>query len=107
MITLAQTDMKILALEKEVAGVVESQFTEEILRAEAAKAWELYRAGVVREIYFTADTHEAVLVLECGSAAEARTHLGDLPLMKAGLIDFKIMPLVQYPGFERLFANDS
>ena len=32
------TDMKILALEKEVAGVTEEQFTDEILRAEAGKA---------------------------------------------------------------------
>jgi hypothetical protein len=30
--------MKILALEKEVAGVTEEQFTDEILRAEAGKA---------------------------------------------------------------------
>ena len=35
--------MKILALEKEVPGVTDDQFTEEILKAEARKAWELYR----------------------------------------------------------------
>ncbi len=97
--------MKILALEKEVAGVVKSQFKEEILRAEAAKAWELYQAGVLREMYFTADTNEAVLVLECGGADEARSQLAGLPLVKAGLIDFRIMPLVPYPGFARLFAD--
>ena len=62
--------MKILALEKEVGGVVEAQFTEELLRDEAAKAWELYQSGVLREAYFIADKHEAVLVLECLSRAE-------------------------------------
>jgi len=97
--------MRILALEREVAGVVESQFTEEILRAEAAKAWELYEAGVLREIYFTADTGKAVLVLECGGADKAWSHLAGLPLVKAGLIDFRIMPLVPYLVFARLFER--
>ena len=75
------------------------------MRAEAAKAWELYQAGILREPYLTADTHEAVLVLECGGADEARSHLAGLPLVHAGLIDFDVKPLVPYPGFARLFAR--
>ena len=96
--------MKILALEKEVPGVSDNQFTEEILRAEARRAWELYQAGILRELYFTADTREAVLILECDSADEARRHLAELPLIRAELIDFRLIPLAPYPGFERLFA---
>ena len=38
--------MNILALEKEVPGVTDDQFTEEILKAEARKAWELYQSGI-------------------------------------------------------------
>jgi hypothetical protein len=56
-------------------------------------------------MYFTADTREAVLILECGGADEARSHLAELPLVKAGLIDFEIIPLVPYPGFARLFGR--
>ena len=97
--------MKILALEKEVPGVNDGQFTDDILKAEARKAWELYQSGVLRELYFTADKDEAVLVLECDSADEARRQLSELPLMRAGLIDFRVLPLVAYPGFERLFAR--
>jgi|ERR1017187_8024728 muconolactone delta-isomerase len=99
--------MKILALEKEVRGITDDQFAEDILEAEARKAWELYQSGVLRELYFTADTHEAVLVLECESAEEARRRLSELPLMRAGLIDFRVIPLAAYPGFERLFARKS
>ena len=95
----------ILAIEKEVPGVAEDQFTEELLRAEAAKAWELYQAGILREAYFTADTHEAVLILECADAGEARSRLSELPLVRAGLIDFNVLPLAPYPGFERLFRG--
>jgi hypothetical protein len=95
--------MKILALEKEVPGVAEDDFTEEILELEVRKAWQLYQADVLRELYFSADKHEAVLVLECDNAEEARRQLGELPLVRAGLIDFQIIPLVPYPGFARLF----
>ncbi len=96
--------MKIRAIETEVPGVTDDRFTGEILQAEAQKAWELHQAGVLRELYFTADTHEAVLVLECANADEARRELAKLPLMRAGLIDFKTIPLVAYPGFARLFG---
>ena len=98
--------MKILALEKEVSGVTEDQFTEEILEAEARKAWELYQSGILRECYFTADTHEAVLLLECEGTDEARRYLSELPLVRAGLIDFDVKPLKPYPGFARLFRDD-
>ena len=86
--------MKILALEKEVPGVNDGQFTDDILKAEARKAWELYQFAVLRELYFSADMHEAVLVLECESADEGRRQLSELPLMRAGLLDFQVIPLV-------------
>lgn len=97
--------MKILALEKEVPGVTDDQFTNDILQQEARKVWELYQSGVLRELYFSADKDEAVLVLECDSAEDARRQLSKLPLMRAGLIDLQIIPLVAYPGFERLFGR--
>jgi muconolactone delta-isomerase len=95
--------MKLLALEKDVPGIADSAFTEEILQQEAARAWELHQAGVIRELHFRADRHAAVLVLECTSVAEAEEVLHTLPLMQHGLIDFEIIPLKAYPGFARLF----
>lgn len=96
--------MKILALEQECPGISDNAFTPELLRQEAAKAWELHQAGVIRELYFRPDRHEAVLVLECVDVAEAQTFLRTLPLVQAGLITFELIPLVPYPGFARLFA---
>ena len=75
------------------------------MKTEARTAWELYQSGVLRELYFSADEHEAVLVLECDSVDEARRQLAELPLVRAGLIDFRVVPLVAYPGFARLFAR--
>ena len=96
--------MKILALEQEVPGVTGEQFQPH-LNAEAVKAWKLYQAGVIRELYFREDRHEAVLILECANVDEAQNILNTLPLVQEGLITFDLIPLVPYPGFSRLFAK--
>lgn len=96
--------MKILAIEKEKPGVRAEDFQPH-LAAEAARAWELYQAGIIRELYFDADRHCAVLMLECTDAGEAREVLSTLPLVEEGLIEFEIIPLVPYSGFARLFRD--
>jgi len=97
--------MKILALEKETPNATLEQFAPH-LKAEAARVWELYKSGQLREIYFRGDRNEAILILECADGEEAESLLATLPLVKAGLIAFEIIPLVPYPGFERLFGDE-
>jgi len=97
--------MKIIALERPVPGVADEAFTPDLLREEAARAWELHQAGALRELHFRADREEAVLVLEAPDVAAARQVLGQLPLVRAGLIDFELVPLKAYPGFARLFTS--
>ncbi len=99
--------MRILAIEREVHGVAAERFTRELLDAEAERAWRLHQAGVVRELYFRADRHDAVLVLEAASIDDARAALATLPLVEAGLIDFEVIPLRAYDGFGRLFRDGS
>src|ERR1035438_6382190 len=96
--------MKILAHEKEVPGVSDEQFTEEILGAEARKAWELYQSGVLVNCT-SALTKTRQFWCWNESADEARRALSELPLVCAGLIDFQVIPLVAYPGFARLFGR--
>ncbi|HLE15633.1 MAG TPA: hypothetical protein VI776_12860 [Anaerolineales bacterium] len=96
--------MKILALEIERPGATGDQF-QPYLKAEAARVWEFYLGNLIREVYFHADRHTAVLVLECESAELARQILARLPLVEQGLIDFEVIPLAPYPGFSRLFAE--
>jgi len=97
--------MKLLALGSDVPDTPDSAFTEKLLKDEAAAAWKLYQAGVIREMYFRADREDGVLVLECGSREEAEEALSSLPLVRQSLIRFEIIPLRAYPGFERLFAS--
>lgn len=98
--------MKVLALEQDVPGVPGDAFGPH-LKAEALRVWELHQAGVLREIYFRQDRSAAVLVLECAGVEEAREALATLPLVKAGLITFDLIPLIPYPGLARLFAADA
>ncbi len=96
--------MKLIALEREIPGISAEQFQPH-LESEAAKVWELYQTGVLRELYFRQDRSEAVLVLECADVEEAEQVLATLPLVKEGLITFDVIPLIPYPGFVRLFAD--
>ena len=93
--------MKILAIEKEVPGVTDTDY-QPYLQAEAQKAWELHQQGLIRELYFN-DDRCAVLVLEVQDKAHARQIIGQLPLVQHKLIDFDLMVLSAYTGFERLF----
>lgn len=95
--------MKILALEIELPGAEESAFRT-LAKEEAARTWELYQEGLIRELYFRKDRPEAVLMLECVGVEEAAKLLSTLPLVQMGLIDFELIPLVAYPGFARLFT---
>jgi muconolactone delta-isomerase len=97
--------MRVIAIERAVPGVADDAFTPPLLREEAARAWELYQAGELRELCFRADRQEAVLFLEAVDLAAARAVLARLPLVRAGLIDFELVSLAPYPGFARLFEG--
>ena len=95
--------MKILAIEKEIPGVKDSDY-KPYLEAEARNAWDLQQLGLIREIYFTED-HCAVLVLEADNKVHARQIINQLPLVQNKLIDFELLILNPYPGFARLFKQ--
>ena len=95
--------MKILALEHELPDAQADTF-QKYAQEEAGKVWELYQAGVVRELYFRADRSDAILMLECATVEEAEKFLSELPFVREGLITFEQIPLKAYSGFERLFA---
>jgi muconolactone delta-isomerase len=89
--------MKILALERDKPGATDADFVPH-LKAEAARAYELYQQGVLRELYFHREEQTAVLILEAESLEAADRILATLPLVKAGLISFELIPLVPYSG---------
>jgi muconolactone delta-isomerase len=97
--------MRVLAIERAVPGVDDAAFTAELGRAEARRVWDLHQAGVLRELWFRADEEAAVLGLECDDVPAAEGILATLPMVRAGLIRFELIPLRAYPGFGRLFGR--
>ncbi len=95
--------MKFLAIEHEVPGALPGEFAPH-LEDEAMQLWKLYQSDRVREFYFRGDRSEAILTLECTDLDQAQGLLDRLPLVKAGLIHFELIPLIPYPGFARLFS---
>ena len=71
----------------------------ELVDAEANRARELYAAGFIRQIWHRDDVPGACMVLEADSLDEARARLHTLPLIRAGMLDVSIVPLVPYAGF--------
>lgn len=94
--------MKVLALERDIPGAASGE-NPSLLRDEARAVWSLMQSGTIREIHFREDHSQAVIVLEAGSTTQAREILAQLPLVRAGLIEFEIIGLRPYPGFARLF----
>jgi muconolactone delta-isomerase len=67
--------------------------------------WDLYEKGIIREIYFGQEEHNAHIIMECENKEVAQTVLADLPLVKNKLIEFELTTLGAYTGFSRLFLK--
>ena len=96
--------MKIFAMGKVTPSVTPEMMQPHAV-AETRCAWEMYKTSVLRELYLCADGTGAIGVMECRDADEARKNLSQLPLVKAGMLSFEIVPVLPYVFFERLFAK--
>lgn len=96
--------MKIVAIGKLLPGAPEEKIYA-LLKEEAARAYELYTTDVFRELYFRTDQPGAVIMLECADVAAARKIIAALPMVKAGLTAFDLIPLGPFKSFESLFAK--
>jgi hypothetical protein len=84
-------------------GDVDWKTKSESLKREARYLWSLAEKGIVRNIWFTENTRDAVLMLEADSEQQAAALMAEAPLVDEGLIGFKVVGLTAYTGFERLF----
>lgn len=94
--------MKIIALEKEMSTASTFAFRK-YAKAEAKALWHLYQSGLVREFYFRKEKKSAVLILEAKNKISAKKALSKLPYVSKKFIEFELIPLRPYPGFQRLF----
>ena len=96
--------MKIIAYDHILAGASPDKI-QPLLREEVAHAWELSKAGIIRENYSRTDKPGAVIVFECASVEEAEGYVRQFPLVKAGLIEFDFIPVGAFTPLDNLFAR--
>jgi hypothetical protein len=71
----------------------------------AARAWSLWKAGIIREHYLRTDRPGVALVLEVPGVASAQAVLSDLPLVRSGVIEFECLSLGAFMGFDALIEG--
>jgi hypothetical protein len=97
--------MRLLAIGRPRGGADVRQIAH-YAREEMRALWQLYRDGVVREMY-SPGRPGAVLVLETAARKDAEAVLAGLPLAAAGVISFDLIELHPFSAFEVLFADDA
>ncbi|QCP51750.1 superoxide dismutase [Trinickia violacea] len=95
--------MKLLCLDIPLPGASPESYHPH-LQDEARHGWQLYKRGIVRDIYFRRDRPGVAIIAECDSVEAARQALRKFPLAKVGLIDWEIIPLGPCLSWEMLFA---
>ena len=95
--------MKFLCLDIPQPGATMDQYQPH-MRDEAMHVWQMYKDGVVRDIYFRQDRPGVAIIAEADSADAAKQALRAFPLSKAGLIDWEVIPLGPFLNWEMLFA---
>ncbi|MBN3751680.1 superoxide dismutase [Paraburkholderia sp. Tr-20389] len=96
--------MKLLCLDIPLPGSSPEKYQPYLLD-ETRHCWQLYKSGIVRDIHFRQDRPGVAIIVECDSVDSARKYLGEFPLAKIGLIDWEIIPLGPFMGWEALFAS--
>ncbi|MCU7246899.1 superoxide dismutase [Pseudomonas koreensis] len=94
--------MKMICLDVPLPDANHEQFSAHLLD-EVVHAWKLYKGEFIRDIYFRKDRPGVAIIAECDSMEEARQVLLDFPLAKFGFIDWDIIPLGPFLGWENLF----
>jgi hypothetical protein len=97
--------MKIIAIDKILPTATEDNIRGVVVR-EALHIWMLYSKDIVREVYFRKDRPGVVLSLECEDATEAKRILNTFPMVKAGVIDFDIIPVGHFVPFGTLIDQE-
>ncbi|AYB51169.1 superoxide dismutase [Ralstonia solanacearum] len=95
--------MKFLCLDIPQPGASPEKYLPH-MRDEARHGWQLYKSGIVRDIYFRQDRPGVAVIAEADSIDAAKMALSEFPLAKAGLIDWDVIPLGPFTNWELLFA---
>lgn len=96
--------MKILAL-LNIAEAANPERIKQHVVTENKLVWQLYKSGVIREMYFRGDNKGVVLVLESPEFSKAEAAIQELPMVNEGLLSLSL-PLSNKLSVERSASRD-
>jgi hypothetical protein len=96
--------MRYLAILKPIDGKPVEEI-KALMVPELRTMWDAYKAGRLREFYFSATPPVVTLVYEVADADSARRELNELPLVAKGLLDYHLIEQGPFPQFEVLFSH--
>jgi len=96
--------MKLLSVMRPRPGVDVAAEVARHADAELRKVWELYRDGLVRELYAPAGPG-AVLILEATSAEDGANAVRQLPLLANEIMELELIELRPFTALQVLFAS--
>jgi hypothetical protein len=94
--------MKHLVLLSPAAGTTAADFGPHRI-AEAKAVWAAYASGTLREIYFSAKPPAVTLIYELPDLDAVDAELSKLPMIEAGLLDRRVVPLGPFLPLAGLF----
>lgn len=90
----------IAAVRRDLEKFSASDFTPELLEAEAEGVRRLYADGVFRHVWGRGDHPGAVILIEAGTVEEAQAALASLPLAVREMLALDaLVPVTGYRGF--------
>jgi hypothetical protein len=96
--------MKLLAIGRPRPGIDARTSIAPHARDEVAALWQMYRSGLVREIYSPGGPG-IVMVLEASSPEEAKAALDGLPLVANDIVEIELIPLQPFTALTVLFEG--
>jgi len=97
--------MRVLAILRPPPGGDPREAVMTHAREEMRALWDLYQAGIVREMYSPGGLG-AILVLETESIEDAAKHLERLPLLSHQIMSLELMELRPFSALQMLFGAE-
>lgn len=95
--------MRFICLDIPLDGVSIDDYKPHMVE-EASYGWELYKSEFIREVFYRKDRLGVVLIAESESVESCYSELKKFPLCREGVIDWQIIPVGPFMGWESLFS---
>jgi len=96
--------MKVLVTLQPTEGVKPEDLRAHVVE-ENQVVWELYKADIIREMYFRGDGRGAIFVLESASIDAAKEAFSQLPMVRDEMLVAEFIPLNPFTQLEYAFAK--